>query len=76
MPGDSRNIRVEHIIRIDTPGVNEYIWSVIDTPSNVLSCMDNVKKFDTIVHSSKTDERNLELSPIEEVGAKSIFPEL
>ena len=27
---DSRKIRGEHISRIDTPGVNEYIWNVID----------------------------------------------
>ena len=53
-PSDIRNFRGEHISRIDTPGVNGYIWSVIDTTSNVLSCTDNVNKFDTIVHSSTT----------------------
>ena len=75
-PRDIRNIRGEHISRIDTPGVNEDIWSVIDTTSNVLSCTDNVEKFDTIVHSSTTQERNLESSRIKEVGVKSIFPEI
>ena len=61
-PSDSRNIRGEHISRIDTPGVNEDIWSVIDTTLNLLSCTDNVEKFDTIVHSSTTQERNMESS--------------
>ena len=74
-PSDSRNIKGGHISRIDTPGVNEDIWSVINTTSNVLSCMDNVKKFDTINHSSTTQERNLESSKIKEVGVKSVFPE-
>ena len=75
-PSDSRNIRGGHISRIDTPGLNEDIWSVIDTTSNVLSCTDNVNKFDTPVHSSTTQERNLGSSQIKEVGVKSIFPEL
>ena len=35
MLSDSRNIRGEHISRIDTPGVKEDIWSIIDTASNV-----------------------------------------
>ena len=39
---DSRIIRGEYISRIDTPGVNNDIWSVINTNSNVLSCTDNV----------------------------------
>ena len=69
-PSDSRNIRGEHISRIDTPGVNKDIWSVIDTTSNVLSCTDNVEKFDTIFHSSTTQERNLESLQIKEVGVK------
>ena len=56
--------------------MNEDIWSVIDTTSNVLRCTDNVKKFDTLVHSSTTQERNMESSQIKEVGVKSIFPEL
>ena len=47
-----------------------------DTTSNVLSCTDNVKKFDTLFHNSTTQERNLELSQIKEVGVKSITPEL
>ena len=59
-PSDSINIRGEHISRINTPGVKKDIWSVIDMTSNMLSCTDNVKKFDTIVHSSTTQERNLE----------------
>ena len=59
MPSDIRNISGDRIIRIDTPGVNKDIWSVINVTSNVLSCTDNVKKFDTIVHSSTTQERNL-----------------
>ena len=75
-PSDSRNINGNHIIRIDTPVVNEDIWSGIDTTSNVLSCTDNVEKFDTIVQSSMTQERNLESSCIEEENVKSIFPEL
>ena len=61
---------------IDTPGVNEDIWSVIDTTSNVLSCTDNDEKFDTLVHSSTTQERNLGYLQIKEVGVKSILPEL
>ena len=56
--------------------MNKNIWSVIDTTSNVLSCTENVEKFDTIVHSSITQESNLESSQIKEVGVKSIFPEL
>ena len=76
MPSDSRTIRGEHISRIDTPGVNKDIWSVIETASNVLSFTDNIEKFDTIVHSSTTQERNLESSCIEEDILKSIFSEL
>ena len=57
---------VNHISRIDNPGVNEYIWSIIDTTSNVLSCTENVEKLDTLVHSSPTQERNLESLRIEE----------
>ena len=75
-PSDSRNIRGENISRIDTPGVNKDIWSVIDTTSSVLIFTDNVEKFDTLVHSSTTQERNLESLRIKEVGVKSIFPEL
>ena len=73
---DSKKIRGEHISRIDTPGVNADIWSVIDTTPNVLSCTNNADKFDTIVHSSTTQEKNLESSRIKEVGVISIFPEL
>ena len=60
---DIRNIRGNHISSIETPGVNEEIWSPrSDTTLNVLSCMDNVDKFDNIVHGSTNQERNLELS--------------
>ena len=49
--------------------MNEEIWSPIsDTTSNVLSC--------TLVHSSTTQEWNLESLQIKEVGVKSIFPEI
>ena len=56
--------------------MNEDIWSVIDTTSNVLSCTDNDDKFDTLFHGSTTQERNLESLRLKEVGVKSIFPEL
>ena len=56
--------------------MNEDIWSVINTTYNVLSCTDNVKKFNTIVQRSTTQERNLESSYIEEESSKSIFLEL
>ena len=73
---DSRNIRGNHS-RIGTPGVNGYIWIPgSDTTSNVLICTNNVDKFNTLVHGSTTQERNLESSQIKEVGVKSIFPEL
>ena len=75
-PSDGINIRVNRISRIDTPGVNTNVWGVIDTTSNVQSDADNVKKFDTNVQSSTTQERNLESSRIEEENLKSIFPEL
>ena len=42
-PSDSRNISRNLIIRIDTPGVNKDVWSVIDTTSNVMSDAENVK---------------------------------
>ena len=42
----------------------------------MLSCTDNVEKFNTLVHSSTTQERNLESSRIEEENLKSFFPEL
>ena len=73
---DIRKICGNHISRIDTPGVNKDVWSVIDTTSNVLSDADNVEKFDTSVQSSMNQERNLESSRIEEESLKSIFPEL
>ena len=73
---DSRKNRGNHS-RIGTPGVNKEVLSPrSDTTSNVLSCTDNIKKFDTHVHRSATQERNLESSCIEEVGVKSIFPEI
>ena len=49
---------------------------VINTTSNMLSDADNVKKFDTHVQRSTTQERNLESPRIEEESLKSIFPEL
>ena len=75
-PSDGRNIRGNRISRIDTPEVNKNVWGVIDTTSNVICDADNVKKLDTHVQSSMTQERNMELSRIEEMGMKSIFPEL
>ena len=75
-PSDSGNNIRNFIIRIDTPGVNKYVWGVIDTTSNVLSDTDNVEKLDTSVQSSKTQESNLEPSHIEEESLKIIFPEL
>ena len=75
-PIDGRNIRGNNISRIDTPGMNKNVWGVIDTTSNVLSDANNVKKFDTHVQSSTTQEKNLESSLIEEVVMKSIFSEL
>ena len=75
-PSESRNISGDRISRIDTPRVNKKNWGVIDKTSNVLSDGDNVDKFDTNVQSSTTQERNLELSRIEEESVKSIFPEL
>ena len=56
---DSRNSRGNHS-RIGTPGVNEYVFSPrSDTTLTVLICTGNVKKFDTLVHGSTTQERNL-----------------
>ena len=75
-PSDSRNISGNRISRIDTPGTNKYVWSVIDTTSNMLSDADNVKKFDTSVQISTTQERNLKSSRIEEESLKIIFLEL
>ena len=49
---DSINISENHISRIDTLGVNKDIWSVIDTTSNVMSCTENVEKFNTSVQIS------------------------
>ena len=73
---DSRNSMGNHS-RIGTPGVNKYVFSPrSDTNSNLLSCTGNIKKFDTHVHGSETQEQNLESSCIEEVGVKSIFPEI
>ena len=73
---DSRTIEGDHS-EIDTPGVNKEVLSPrSDTNSNLLSCTENIKKFDTHVHSSATQERNLELLCIEEVGVKSISPKL
>ena len=51
-------------------------WGLIDTTSSVLSDADNIKKFNTSIQSYTTQERNLELSRIEEESLKIIFPEL
>ena len=59
MLSDGRNIRGNSISRFDTPGVNKNVWGVIDTISNVLTDADHVKKFDTHVQSSTTQERNI-----------------
>ena len=75
-PSDGRNIRGNSISMIDTPGVNKNVWGVIDTTSNLMSDADNVKKLDTCLQSSTTQERNMSSSRIEEMGMKSIFPEL
>ena len=62
---DSRNSRGDNS-RIGTPGVNKYVFSPrSDTTSNVLSCKDNIEKFDTHVNGSTTQERNMESSCIE-----------
>ena len=67
---DSRNIRGNHS-RIWTPGVNKYVFRTrSNMTSNLLSCKDNTKKFDTHVHRYATQERNLDSSCIEEVGVK------
>ena len=60
MSSDSRNNRGGLSSSIETPGENKEIWSPSsDTTSNVLSCTDNVKKSDTFIHRSTTQERNL-----------------
>ena len=69
-PNHGRNIGGNCISRIDTPGVKKNVWGVIDTTYNVLSDADNVKKFDTHVQSSTTQEKNLELPRIEEESLK------
>ena len=62
---DSRNSMGNHS-RIRTPGVNKYIFSPrSDTTSNLLSCTGRIEKFDTHVHVSATQERNLESLCIE-----------
>ena len=72
----SRNIIGNHS-RIGTPGVKKDIFRPrSDTTFNLLSCRGSIGKFDTHVHGSATQERNLELSCIEEVGVKSILPEI
>ena len=73
---DSRNSRGDHS-RIGTPGVNKDVFSPrSDKTLNLMSFTDNIEKFDTHVHGSVTQESNLESSCIEEVGVKSIFPEI
>ena len=59
---DSRNISGDYS-RIGNPGLNkEFLSPKSDTTSNVLSCTDNIETFDTHVHGSATQERNLESS--------------
>ena len=73
---DSINSMGDNIM-IGNPGVNKDIFIPrSDTTSNFLSCTGSIKKFDTQVHGSMTQERNLESSCIEEVGVKSILPEI
>ena len=73
---DSRNSMGNHS-RIGTPGVNRDIFGPSsNTTSNLLSCTAGIEKFDTHVHGSTTQERNLELLCIEEVGVKSILSEI
>ena len=73
---DSRNSMGNHS-RIGTPIGNKYICSQRrDTTSNSLSCTGSIEKFDTHVLGSVTQERNLELLCIEEVGVKIILPEI
>ena len=76
MPTVDRNISGNGISSIDTPGANKYIWSVIDTTSNVLSDTNNVEKFDTSVQSSTNQERNLKSLRIEDEILRSILTEL
>ena len=72
----SRNSMRNHS-RIGTPGVNKDIFSLrSDTTSTLLICTGIINKFDTHAHRSATQERNLELSCIEEVSVKIIFPEI
>ena len=57
---DIRNSMGNHS-RIGTPGVNKDVFSPrSDTTSNLLSCTGSIKKFDTHVHGSATQERNME----------------
>ena len=57
---DSR-ISMGNHIRIGTPGVNKYIFSPRSgMTSNLLSCTGSIKKFDTHVHGSATQEKNME----------------
>ena len=73
---DSINSVGDHS-RIGTPGVNKDILSPSrDTTSNLLSCTGNIDPFDTRVHGSATQERNLNSSCIEEVRVKSILSEI
>ena len=56
---DSRNSMGNHS-RIGTQGVNKDIFSPSSNmTSNLLSCKGSIKKFDTHVHGSATQERNL-----------------
>ena len=62
---------------IGNPGVNKDIFSPSsDTTSNFLSCTGSINKFDTHVHGSATQESNLKLSCIEEVGVYNILSKI
>ena len=62
---------------IVTPGVKNYVFSPrSDTTSNLMSCTGSIDKFDTHIHGSTNQERNLESWCIEEVGVKIIPPEI
>ena len=59
MSRENRNSR-ENRSRIGTLVVNKDFFSPgSDTTSNMLSCMGIIEKFDTHVHGSATQERNI-----------------
>ena len=63
--------------RIGTPGVNKDIFSPNhDTTSNLLIYTGKIEPFDTHVHRSATQERNMDSLCIEGVGVKIIPSEI